>query len=182
MRILPQQFIDGICSGVVTPVLMCDLTFKSGVTRVWSGVGNLTYGGNTYLGVGTLGSVGTISEGTSVEASGTTVSLSGVDPNLYAESLNDIQLGAPATIYFGILSGGLVYAYTAYAGQMDKPTITTGGDAITISIALENRLVNLQRPSALRYTTEDQHALGYTNDCGFSWAPMLNNIALKVDR
>ena len=179
MRVLPEQFITAVTSGVVMPAILVDLTFVSGTKHVWSGVGPLAFNGNTYIGAGTLGSIGPIVESIELQADGTSVALSGIDPSLYAECLSDIQLGLPATIWFCILAGGFAYGYKAFEGQMDKPSINTGADAITIAIALENKLVNLQRPSARRYTTQDQY-LDYPNDCGFSWVPMLNDIAIKV--
>lgn len=104
----------------------------------------------------------------------------GVGSNsLLQEALTDIRLGAPAFIYFGLMSGGALISapFLLFYGSVDKPTIRTGAGTITISLALENRLVNLQRASQRRYTAADQH-LNYPDDIGFNWVEILNDIAL----
>jgi hypothetical protein len=88
-----------LSSGVISPAILAQLTFKSGTVWVWSGVGPLVYGGNTYQGVGTLGSIGAIVEGLTVQAAGTVISLSGIDPALYGDSMEDIVTGQPAKIF-----------------------------------------------------------------------------------
>src|SRR4051812_14384676 len=111
MRVLPQQFIEAVTSGVVMPAILVDLTFVSGPQYVWSGVGPFEFNGNTYTGAGTLGSIGPIVESITLQADGTTVSLSGIDPGLYADCMADIQTGLPATIWFCIIAGGIAYGY-----------------------------------------------------------------------
>jgi len=43
-----------------------------------------------------------------------------------------------------------------YAGRMDQPTITEGTETSVISIAVENRLADLQRRIERRFTDRDQ--------------------------
>ncbi len=90
MRTLNSAMQAALSAGVLVPAFLVSLTFVTGTTYVWSGVGPLVWSGNTYQGVGTLGKIGTISEGIQVRADGTTVTLSGVDPTLYADSMDDI--------------------------------------------------------------------------------------------
>lgn len=96
------------------------------------------------------------------------------------EALGDIQLGAAAQIYFGLLSGGTIIGapYLLFSGQIDQPTVNIGTDTISITLALENKLTNLARPTARRYTAADQHIL-YPDDIGFNWVETLNDIALR---
>ena len=110
---------------------------------------------------------------------GTSLSLSGIDSALYAECLTDIQLGAPAVVWIVFLSQGAVIGtpYRQFSGQVDKPSVNVAGESITISLALENRLTNLQRPSSRRYTSTDQR-IKYPDDTGFVWVEPLNDIAL----
>ena len=178
MRALDSNMQAALSAGVIVPAIMAMLTFKSGTVYVWSGVGNLPYGGNTYQGVGTLGSVGAIVEGLSVQAMGTSVSLSGIDPALYGDSMDDIVTGQPAKVWFALLNQGAIIGapYLAFSGLIDKPTVSEGGDSITITIALENRLTNLQRPNARRYSSADQR-IKYPTDSGFTWVEALANTA-----
>lgn len=125
--------------------------------------------------------MGGISEGVEVQANGTSVSLSGIDAGLYADSMTDIQVGAPAFLWFALLTptGTIVGSpYKIFGGYVDKPTTTTGVDTITITLALENKLTNLQRPNARRYTSADQRRF-YPDDTAFSWVEVLNDLSLR---
>ena len=179
-RNLDPNLSAALSNGLIFPVLMVMLTFRSATRYIWSGTGTIVSNSQTFQGVGSLGQIGSISEGVDVNAAGTTVSLSGIDPTLLGESMADIQLGAPAKIWFGLLSGGqLIWPpYLMFSGLVDKPTITTGATQFAISLALENRMVDLSRPSMRRYTSADQKAK-YPRDISFDWVELLNDISLQ---
>ncbi|HEV2463540.1 MAG TPA: hypothetical protein VGT04_07035 [Acidobacteriaceae bacterium] len=348
-RNLDASLLAALPEGVVQPAILAALTFKSGTAYAWSGVGPLTYGGNTYQGVGALGEISPVSEGTEVNAEGMAIKLSGLQlvpfvgsgapggltapvtpptgqfvawvkateavawtdgpstrqasatltggvvgisgsafgesvgakvtwsdfianlppdaviQNIYLvanvtgtgdgvtfmgfgglpipvgnfsgqyyvnvgntlaeleayevaaemgqslpgatnsetwvingialavyytsasnsyslvnEALGDIQLGAPASIYFGLVQNGALIGnpYMIFSGLIDQPTVDVGVDTISISIALENKLSNLARPTARRYTANDQH-IDYPDDIAFNWVETLNDIALR---
>jgi len=168
-----------LSAGVIYPAILVSLTFQTGTQYVWSGVGPLVWSGNTYQGVGTLGKIGTVVEGIGVRADGTTVTLSGVDPTLYADCMNDIQLGAPALIYFALLSEGAIIGapYLLFSGLVDKPTVSESADSISITLNLESRMTNLQRASNKRYDSATQRAM-YPNDSAFNWVEQLNDASI----
>ena len=147
------------------------------------GVGDLIWNGNTFKGVGSLGSLGDFKEGSEVRADGTTVELSGIDPVYLGEALTDIWLGAPAFRWLGAVQPGtrtlIGTPYLLFAGQVDKPSLSTGPEKMTISLALETKLINHSRAANRRYTTNDQHSNGYPDDTGFNWVETLNDIALQ---
>jgi hypothetical protein len=180
-RNVSSPMLAVVTSNFVRPAFMAALTFRSGTRYVWTGIGNLVYGGNTFRGVGSLGKIGTVSEGTQVRADGTTVSLSGIDPALLSDSLTDIQVGAPAIVYFATVDANsniVGTPYTLFSGLVDKPLITPGMDDISISLALESLLSNLQRPTQRRWTAADQQ-LDYPDDSAFNWVEILNDQALR---
>lgn len=180
-RNVSSPLLAAVTGNQFAPIFLLDLTLSSGVQYVWSGVGTLAWNGHNYLGVGSLGNVGAVSEGVEVKAEGTTVTLSGIDSTLLNDCLNEIQLGAPATIWFGALSvaGALVGTpYPLFVGTVDKPLIPIGPDTISISLALETRMSNLQRPTNRRYTAADQR-YHYSDDIGFSWVEPLNDVAQR---
>ena len=57
MRALTANFVAELTKGAVAPVIIVELDFPSGMVRVWSGVGDLPFIGQTFKGVGALGSV-----------------------------------------------------------------------------------------------------------------------------
>ncbi len=181
MRNLGAALATAASAGLIRPAVLAAIAFRSGVSYAWSGTGSLVYAGNTYLGVGSLGTIGTISEGTEVEAKGTTIGLSGIDLGLLGSCLADIQVGAPATLSLALLdpNGAMLgVPYPLYAGTVDKAPIEIGAETISIALALENRLTNLQRASNRRYTAADQ-ALAYPTDMAFNWVEILSDIALR---
>ncbi|MGC1781753.1 MAG: hypothetical protein WA708_04480 [Acidobacteriaceae bacterium] len=179
-RDLDTTMAAALPAPLIQPVALALLTFKSATKYVWSGVGDFAYGGNTYAGVGSFGKVGAIAEGSTVHADGTTVTLSGIDSSLLTESLTDVQLGAAAQIWFGLMASGALIGspYLIFSGTVDKPTVEISGKTMSITLALENKLVNLQRACQRRYTAADQH-LAYPDDIGFNWVEILNDIALR---
>jgi hypothetical protein len=172
--------IVGITSNAIQPCILVDLTLVSGTYHVWSGVGSLTVGATVYLGLGSLGSIGDVSEGIDVRADGTSITLSGIDPAIMADCLSDIQLGAPATVWFALFSDGAIVGtpYPLYVGTVDKPTIPISTESISITLNLENRMLNLQRPTMRRYDAGDQNYY-YPGDSGFNWVQILNDTALQ---
>jgi hypothetical protein len=100
--------------------------------------------------------------------------------SLVNDAMADYLVGAPAKIYFGLFSEGALVGtpYLIFSGQIDQPTIDVSAQSSAITIALENKLSNLLRPTARRYTSADQH-LKYPDDIGLNWVEMLNDVALR---
>jgi hypothetical protein len=182
-RNIDSTLLAALSSGYCEPVHLMQITFRSQVCYAWSGLGSLTWDSNTFLGIGSLGNLGDIKESSEVRADGTSIMLSGIDPVFLAESLTDIWLGAPAYRWLGAVQPGtrtlIGTPYLLFSGQVDKPSIYTGPDKISINLALETRLINHTRASNRRYTANDQHANGYPDDTGMNWIEKLNDIALK---
>ncbi len=179
-REISSPMLASLTSIAIRPVFMAAITFKSMVEYVWTGVGNLVYAGNTYKGVGEFGHYGGATEGSDVHAYGTTITLSGIDPTLLNECMTDIQLGAPAVIYFALLdSNGAILGtpYPAFSGVVDRPVITPGLEEISISLSLETKMANMMRANMRRYTAADQN-LYYPGDTAFNWVEILNDQAL----
>lgn len=179
-RNISSPMLSAITSAYVRPALAAQIAFKSQTSYVWSGSGNLVYSGNTYTGIGDFGKLGDIVEGQDVQAYSTSVTLSGIDQTLLSESITDIQLGAPATIYLVLLDGNGVIIGTPYplfVGTVDKPSISIGTETLSITLNLETKLANLQRPSMRRYTSVDQR-IDYPADTFFDNVESLNDQAL----
>jgi len=151
--------------------LFAELHFLSSIERVWSGYGPLAWNGYNWLGLGTLGQVSMVTEDTQLNAQTFTISLSGVDNRLLSEALTEVRQGQPVKFWLAFFdnAGNIVDApILCYAGRMDQPTILEGTDTSTISIAVENRLSDLQRRIERRFTDRDQR-LEYPADTGLAY-------------
>jgi hypothetical protein len=179
-RNIDPTMASALASGAIRPFFMAELHFKSSVQWMWSGVGNLVWDSQTFIGVGSFAKIGNIQEGTDVNAYGTTVTLSGIDPVLLQDSLTDMQPGAQAVLWLGLMTqAGTILGspYQLFAGTMDQPSVNIGNDTLTITIALESRLLDLKRAQNSRYTSADQRR-NFPTDTAFGWVEQLNDLAL----
>lgn len=179
-RTLDSTLSASLTDGLIRPVILCLLTFRSGTEYVWSGVGPLVHDAQTYKGMGSLGSLGSINEGVEVKADGTSVTLSGIDSALLNDSLTDIKAGAPAKIWYGHVGPSLALLgapYLIFSGVVDKPTISPGVETCSITLSLEASMIDLGRATERRYTAADQQ-LYYPTDSGFNRVEALNDISV----
>ena len=166
-------FITALSQPIIRPALFVEAHFATAILYLWTGRGNVSWNGHTWTGIGTLGSVSTIEEGSTVEARGITLTLSGIDATALSDVLNEVQQGLPALVYFGLFDSTpalIANPVCAFAGRMDQPTIDLTGPTATIQIACESRLMDMNTPAMRRYTNEDQQR-DYPNDQGFSFVP-----------
>lgn len=150
---------SAISATEVQPIILFEGSFASGSVYVWSGYGDLTWNSNTYSGVGTLGAISNVSEGSEISARGITVSMSGIPSDLISLVLGDVRQGAVGKVHMGFLnSSGVVIddPILMFEGKLDVPSIQEGSDTSTITLSYESRLIDLQRPRESRYTNEDQ--------------------------
>lgn len=170
--------INAVIAGQsMEPAIFVDLAWPSGTVRVWTGVGSFTWGGNEYIGVGTLGGVSPIPESSDGRANGITLTLSGIDSSLISTVLGQHYQGRSGKLWLGFLNsaGALISdpPYQLFAGKMDVCSIEEGGTTSTISISIENQMIVLQQASGRRITHEDQQ-IDYPGDLGLEYIAAIN--------
>ena len=181
-RDIHASLIAALSSGGYSPFYAIDLMFHnpagnggSGADTplyLWTGSGDLSANGNTYLGAGSFLSIGNLEEAAELKATGCTISFSGADATLINAALNHEYSGRKAKIYFGVVGNtNLVEVFT---GFMDTLSIGDSADNSSIRLNIENRLIDLQRTNAFRYTQES-HANLYSGDSFFSYVQDLQD-------
>jgi hypothetical protein len=161
----------------VRPVFFVSMQFADQTIYAHTSIGTITFEGQAWLGVGTLGEISSVSEGGEVDAQGISIKLSGIDPNLLNEAINELNSGGIAQVFLGFLdlNGALVAdPIPLFVGLMDAPEIDIDTDTATIAIAVENRLSDLNRARGGRYTDQDQRQR-YPNDGSFQWVSYLQD-------
>lgn len=170
-------FLAAISAQVVRPVLIVECVFGAAPVRLWSGMGDLAWNGQTWTGAGTLLGISTVEEPVGVVASGFTLSLSGVPLDLVAAVISDVMTGDAARIWLGLIdgAGALIASPVPLAfGRMDQPEISEDGETCEISISYESRLIDLLRPREWRYTHESQQQI-FPGDRGFEYVAALQD-------
>jgi hypothetical protein len=169
-RNIDSSVLAQLTSGSLKPANFVMLTFATSTAYLWSGQGSVVWNNQTWTSLGPLLNISTLESGTTVEARGVTVTLSGLDPVLLPACMNEFCLGLPAAIYLGVFVDGelLPNVITSWYGRMGQPTITLTAETAMIAINCESRLIDLNIASDRRYTQEDQSRY-YPGDLGFSF-------------
>jgi hypothetical protein len=156
-RPMSPAMLTGLTQGLLQPALFVSIAFANETLYIWSGIGSITWNGETWLGVGNLGGISMIEDGTTLDARGITITLSGIDSTALAEALQNLQIALPVTIYFGLFSSGSLIAdpFIAWQGRTDRATIDVSGETSTIALQCESRLLDMDISPDRRYTLED---------------------------
>lgn len=181
MRDLTTGVTTAITAKVVRTAFLASIQFKTETSYLWTGVGDFTWSGMTFKGLGDLSEVSTISEGSEVQSEGITLTLNGLDSNLLNDALNEVQLGLPATVWLALWDDNMQLIpnpAVAYKGLVDQPNVNITGETMSISLAIENRFTNLARAQFSRYTSAEQHRF-YPGDNFFKFVESLANSAFK---
>jgi hypothetical protein len=191
-RDLSTITIESIEEGVVYPFFATELRFDNNVVRMWTGQGTLILeDGTEWIGLGQLLNISSIEETSEMAVKGASISLSGIPSELLSLALSEPYQGRVAKVYFGTFQQGSVLQESAsyillqngsrinleststgfnelFSGYMDQMNIEEGGDTSTIEMAVENKLIDLERARVARYTSGYQKSI-YPNDLGLDF-------------
>jgi hypothetical protein len=163
----------------------------------WTGLGDITIGGITYTGAGQFLQISNVTETADLRAAGATVVMSGLPTDVISLALQEPYQGRIARIKFGMMNankgnaeeegGGLftqedtgnldfsegdpAVLIPLFIGYMDQMNISEGPDEATVTLSLENKLIDLEVTKTRRYTSEfakqrdsGDKAFDYVND------------------
>lgn len=161
-------------AAVARPVLLARLDFQSGVVRATSAPFDIVSADETYLGVGNLGSISAVPEGAELQSYAVQLTLSGIPAALISLALADQYQGREARLYLALLDEQHSVSGTPlliFRGQMDTLDIELGQTA-TLTLTVQSRLADWERPRLRRYTNEDQQT-DYPDDKGFEFVAQM---------
>ena len=137
---------------------------------LWSGTDDLVIASETYTGAGNLLSISNTEDNLELKSNGLVITLSGMDTTIVNYALTENYQNRPLTLFMGYVMGGtneVAGTLTLFKGRMTNLVIGDTPEGSTVTISAENRLVDLDRPSNLRYTKESQNFL-HNGDTGFN--------------
>lgn len=176
---MSTAMLAAIQSGYMQPALFLQVTFATTTVYMWTGKGNFSWNGQTWVGVGTILGLEVIEDGATVEARGTSITLSGLDTALLANCMTEFRLGLPVQIYFGLFSGGSLIndPIPCWSGRMDQPAVSVDGATSTVRINCESRLLDMNVASDRRYTQQDQQ-MDWPGDLGMQMVASIQQVTL----
>lgn len=161
----------------------------------WTGIGDTTIDSITYVGTGNLMQISNLKETAEIQAAGATLTFSGIPADMLSLALSVPYQGRIGKIKFGLIDAdnNLLELETAFnmllesgvniglesvdqsnvlidmfVGYMDQMNIDESPETATISLSLESKLLDLDRPVIRRYNNESQKAL-FPNDKAFEF-------------
>lgn len=182
-RNIAASIISKFTDKTVYPFYAVDLNFTNNPVHVWTGLGSITLGATEYIGTGHLLQISEIQETQDIAATGMTLQMSGIPSGLLALALTEPYQGRTCKVYLGFMTSWespdtSPDTMEMFSGYMDQMTIEEGPDTSTISMSIENRLIDLQRPRNRRYTSENQK-IRYPSDKGFDFVESLQDQKLS---
>lgn len=160
---------------VIEPFFAIELLFDSAPIRLWTGLGEATIDGNSWIGTGTLLDLSSIEETTEIAVRGATVTLSGMNSEVISLALQSPYQGRVCNIYFGVVDGNTYSNLTQiFSGYMDEMNISEGPESGTIELKVENKLIDLERSRVRRFTSGYQKSV-YPGDKGFDFVEDLQD-------
>jgi len=180
-RSITTAFNNALKSQIVTPIIASELEFSDGTLRFWNGYGNITMtaGGSSkvFTGLGDFLGISPISESSTLQMSGVTLSMSGIKSSLISTALSAQYTNRNGAIYLGMYDTSrnvIADVYTVFKGKMDVLNISEQGNTATITLNIESRLISFDLPINRKYTLEDQQ-VDFPNDVGFEFIPDLQD-------
>ncbi len=164
-------------------VIFVELDFDSGTVYLTNSGRDETWNGHTWKGLGALGQIEEISEGTDLQARGLRLSLSGVPTAMISVALQEAYQGRDCSVWFGVLDDDHVVQadpMMVFKGRMDTMPIQTGQTA-TITLTVESRLADWDRPRIRRYNDAD-HQSRHPGDLFFNHVEEFIDKELKWGR
>lgn len=179
-RDVSSAVLNALDDAVVYPFYAIELLFDGGNTlRMWTGQGTLTYNGVEYYGTGRILTVDSVEETTEISAKGATLTLSAVPASVLSLALSEPYQGRKCNIFFGMFARGNLLTESnvfilqedgskifleaqetgltqIFSGYMDQMNIEEGPNATTMSLTVENKLVDLERVRVARFTSAYQ--------------------------
>lgn len=176
-RDLSAGMVTEVTAQALRPIMLVYFEFDGGDIRLWSGVGDLLWGSDTFTGAGSLMGLSPYEENQALQAQGITVTVSGISSSILSIALAEPYQGRPATIWLGALdSAGVLISdpYQIFTGFMDVMSITEGGENCDVSVSIENKMITITKTKESRYTGEDQKRK-YSGDLGLDFVAFLQD-------
>lgn len=187
MSLFPKTIQRHLEGQTVKLCYLVELEFTTETSRLWTGWGEVNFGGEDWSGVGELGNISDLEQSINGNAPEVNFSLSGVDLNTVnkvRESFVTEALGNKVKVYIQFVNDEDDQALESYdqpvviwTGHMRKSGFLVDNEGNKeISLGTESLFSLRSRPNYSQYSSTDQKKR-FTGDLGFDF---VNQLANKV--
>lgn len=157
--IFGQAFVDAINSPNPRLLYAVRINYSNPVLA-HTGVGDIVINNETYLGVGNLGEIGTVNDDNSTSPAQLTLSLSGLDPTLAAQVLNQRNNNKAVRIYWVVLDENerVIDSALIFSGKTTDQQYLYDKENAAIQVTAADRLIDWSRKATNRYTDESHRS------------------------
>lgn len=167
--------VDAALAAANVPMLaLVSMDFSSSFLYVTNAGYNIQWNGQTWLGLGRLGAIEAIKESPDLAANAVNLKLSGVPAASVNQALTEHYQGRNCIIYAAPLSADytiLADPVEIFSGRMNTMDLDIGTTA-TITLNVESRLADWDRPRVRRYNDADQQQ-EYSGDLGLQYVEQM---------
>lgn len=174
-RGLSSANATAIAARHIRPITFVELQFDSGTLRLHNGVGSYVWGGNTWLGAGSLASMSQVEESDALSPYRVSYQLSGINSTILVEALEQEIFERLVIRYEGFLdeNGQLVDdPHEFRRDYMDTMEVQRGGEMDWVVLHCESEHIRDTRPPGRMFSDEDQQA-AFAGDTGFQYLPQM---------
>lgn len=174
---LTSGMITAVMAGQMKVAILLQAQFASGPLFVWTGIGTLAWNSQSWIGIGTLGGISPIADGTTVEAKGISLTFSVYDATLLSDVMSEFQPNTPVIVYLACFDSSntlIADPFPTYVGRMDQPKIQVDGQTGTIVINSESKMITMNNTRTRRYTDADQQ-IRHPGDGAFRFVNAIQN-------
>lgn len=159
-------------------IIAVEILYKSAPVRAHTGVGEVVIDGQTYIGVGTLGAIDPIKQSSNNGPSTMNLSMSGLDPTLVAETLNQRTQGSKVKIMICALDDDMrvTSASIMLAGRVSTQRFAYGAE-MSVEVEIVDRLADWQRKGSRRFDHES-HIVEQPGDKFFQYMSQMSEASL----
>lgn len=184
----------------IQPLFAVQLMLDTQPLYFWTGLGDLTIDGITYVGTGQFLAISEMEETAEIAAKGAVITLSGIPSELLSLAISTPYQGRLCKILFGAINANKQYlkqengdfvlteaggriditdgddtpAINLFTGYIDKMDIDEGPETSTIAMSIESRLIDLERPRIFRFSDQNQKTR-YPTDKGLEFVEDLQD-------
>lgn len=159
---------------VTRTVYFVQLDFLSATSRLSTANQEITWGGNSWGGIGSLGTIGSVEESDGLEAKPLTFTINSVPQSLLAMAIGSVEeyRGRPAKMYMCPLDESFVMVGTpvqCWSGIMDMVSVGVNSDSGTITLKCETSAYGMSKRRQPFRLNAAQHKKDNPTDTGFDY-------------